>query len=58
VIASGITWWLVGHPPTDWTIMLWTLLLSVLYLILIFAFRVGSFREVRSLLTNLKQTNN
>ena len=57
VIASGITWWLVGHPPTNWTVILWALLISVLYLILIFLFRVGSSSEIRSLFTNLKQTN-
>jgi O-antigen/teichoic acid export membrane protein len=57
-IAGGAVWWLVGHPPTNWTVVPWTLLLSVLYLILIFVLRVSSFSEIRSLLTNFKRTKN
>jgi O-antigen/teichoic acid export membrane protein len=56
-VAGGTTGWLVGHPPANWTVVPWTLLLSGLYLVLIFILRVSSFREIGSLLTNLKQTN-
>ncbi len=56
-MASGITWRIVGRSPANWTVIPWALLISVLYLILIFALRVGSFSEVKGLLTNMKQTN-
>ncbi len=55
IVASGITWWCTERAPIKVHVVLAAALVSVLYFSMILALRVGTFSDLRSLRSNLRQ---
>jgi O-antigen/teichoic acid export membrane protein len=55
--ASGLTWWLTEHTPVTLHVLAGAALVTVIYLFLILVLRVGTLSDLRSLRSNLRESN-
>lgn len=56
VVASGATWWVMEHTPLTLHVVAGAVMVTVLYLFLILVLRVGTFSDLRSLRSNLRES--
>ncbi|MFQ5511861.1 MAG: flippase [Candidatus Krumholzibacteriia bacterium] len=55
-LAAAIVWPLSGRTAFGWAAFLWAGVIALAYLLLVLAFRIGRPEDVRSMLTNLKNS--
>jgi O-antigen/teichoic acid export membrane protein len=56
-VSSGLVWSIMGKIPRELDFLVWVALLAAAYILLIFLFRVSSYSNLKSLLTNHGNSN-
>lgn len=57
LLSSALIWRLINRLELTWESLLWAVLLAIIYVTLLFVFRVGRPGDIRSMVTNLRQSN-
>ena len=57
LLSTALIWRLINRLELHWESLLWAALLAIIYVTLLFLFRVGSPGDIRSMVTNLRQSN-